>query len=197
MSENIDYISSEKSVRSSLGDLTPKNNKPKGLAYTVNISPKDYVSKTGVWGVLSPDEQCKFLKRLHKHGKLCLEEYLDSDLEEYFDNKVCFEFTKNGELHSHGYYILQDKYTGYKRYEILLSKSLKSMLPKSKWNVLVKQMEDYDKWNEYMMKEVETSGYKPYNAQYCEITRHDIMWYISKDQNETIEKKGAERSESD
>lgn len=180
------YFSEEISVGSSLGDPTP--NEPKGLAYTINISPKDYVMKEGVWGVLKPDDQHKFLKRIHKHGFLKMEDYIDIHNEDYNSNKVCFEFTKSGELHSHGYYILKDKYTGYKRYEVLLSKSLKELLPKSNYNVIVKVMENYDKWNKYITKDLDKSGYKEYIANYCEVTYKDILWYMENPIKENKEK---------
>lgn len=160
-----------------LGYITPEKRLYRGLAYTVNISPKHYVTGLGTWGMASPDDQCRFLRKVHKLGYIGIYKLIDKSID-VENNMVSFEFTKNGELHSHGYYILEDKYNiNYKRYHMLLAKQMKKLLPKSNYTLIIRPMEEYEKWSQYMSKDEATVGYKPYVAKHCE-HKNTISWFI-------------------
>lgn len=173
-----------KSVISILGEITPLETDippvmlSTMLCYTINISPNTCVPyEIGLWGEKDPDEQNVILKKIHKRVYVEMNRYL-SEEESYGDNKVWFEFTKSGELHSHGYFILKEKFSGYDRYVNLFMKKFKTLLPRSNYAVVVKWAEDKDKWVEYCSKDEHRSGYKPYSAEFCENVIRDICWYF-------------------
>lgn len=161
-----------------LGEVSPKQ-RGSMLAYTVNISPKDKIpGRPGEWGTWTPDEQVQYLRRLHY--KVFIENYklLEIHDDNLYHNQVNFEFTKAGEVHSHGYFLLKEKYGGYKRYIITITKSLKSMLPKSYYNVVCKWAEEPETWLKYMVKEVTESGYGSYSCFYKEEEAKNILHFI-------------------
>lgn len=148
-------------VISNLGEITPVNPAVviNVLSYTINIDPKhimvDY--NCAYWGDLSPDKQMTFLKKIHVSIYRDKKSYLQPE------NEVCFEFTKNGEVHSHGYFTFKDQYGGYDRYMIMFQKYVNSLIfTKSRFTCFVKWVDNLDKWKEYMHKDLATSGFQPY-----------------------------------
>lgn len=161
-----------------LGDITPVLLVSEMLCYTVNISPKEYIHGS-IWGDMNPDEQYEILKRVHRTVYLKMYSYLNKDEDE--NNAVCFEFTKSGELHSHGYFKLLSKYSGYDKYRVLLQKEIKNSLTKkaSNFMVYVKYAEEEKKWIDYIRKDIGKSGYEEYKSSIeCETKRVTILDFL-------------------
>lgn len=146
------------------------------LAYTVNLSPNDYIGKLRCsWGKADPGEQVKFLRAVHKYAFVQMFKYLDTT--ENDNNESNMEFTKSMEVHSHGWFTLQPKYGTYIKYIAILAKALKTMLPISKYNVIVKYATDVTGWKNYCHKDNQVTGYAPYTSRYCETTVKDILFF--------------------
>lgn len=151
-----------KEVISNLGEITLSNM----MAYTINISPDQWLINEGYWKDMSPDEQYMYLKKLHRKIYEYIISYIDGD------NKVCFEFTKKNEVHSHGYFTFKDKYATYKRYEVMIMKYVKKIIMCDNSHVCyARWAEDKDKWNIYITKELASSGYPSYIHDNKPITR--------------------------
>lgn len=174
------YIDDEKSLEvtggvSCLGYITPPESdndvnicreplESTLLCYTINLSPDQWVEST-LWSSKLPDEQVEYLKKVHRYVYLNIYKLLDKD----DNNKVCFEFTKKGEVHSHGYFRLQEKYNGYDRNLYTILKYLKQILPsrtqkKYKYALDLKWSTDEDGWKNYMLKDINVSGFNEYVA---------------------------------
>ena len=146
------------------------------LAYTINLSPNDYIGKLHCsWGKAEPSKQVQFLRAVHKYAFVQMFKYLDTKDKD--NNETNMEFTKNMEVHSHGWFTLQSKYGTYIKYIAILAKALKRMLPISKFNVVVKYAENVNGWKLYCHKDNLVTGYAPYTSQYCEKTvkRHPLL----------------------
>jgi len=173
----VDNIENKK-VLSSLGDSTPEK-ESKMIAYTINMSPKQEVIGRVTWGELSPDAQVGYLRMVHQRCYDELYHYLE-EVEQYGSNQVCFEFTKSGEIHGHGYFVLLDAYSGYNKYLYSLKKLLRKFAiktrPASSYMTLVKYATEPLKWQEYMHKEIKITGYTPFTAKKLQVkTMLDYM----------------------
>lgn len=147
-----------------LGEITA-NGQPKSnmMAYTINLPP-NYYHSYGImgydkWSDMLPVDQERFLKGVHTRVFRILRKYLEDD------NMVVFEFTKKGEVHSHGYYRYKQTYVGYEIHKVTLTKIiLKELKLKNKWATLVKWVTEEDKWISYLRKDLATSGFKEYKT---------------------------------
>lgn len=158
-----------------LGNPTPPMS-ANMLSYTINLSPNDYIGKLNCsWGKADPSKQVKFLRAVHKYAFVQMYKYLDTDEDD--NNETNMEFTKNMEVHSHGWFTLQSKYGTYIKYVAILAKALKTMLPISKYNVVVKYAETPSGWKLYCRKDNTVTGYAPYKSKYCETTVKDILFF--------------------
>uniref|UniRef100_UPI004047DE9E hypothetical protein n=1 Tax=Limnohabitans sp. TaxID=1907725 RepID=UPI004047DE9E len=150
------------------------------LAYTINISP-DHRLFGSKWGDKKPDVQVGILQRVHK--RLCLEMRRQVD----DDNGVAFEFTKSGEVHSHGYLVFKDKYTGYERWKTTVRKALKGYIYVPFDNfvaVVTKWCDNAPQWIKYISKDLSTSGYKLYKYDWApEYIKVNIIEWIVNEEN--------------
>lgn len=170
-----------KEVISVLGEITP--DRPvviNMLCYTINLSPK-YMFHGTAWGDKSPVEQYRVLRRVHRTMYLRIYKYLSTD--EEITNEVAFEFTKAGELHSHGYFILDKKYGGYERYKYMLLKFARAAMMLPNWNnnaIFIRYANDNESWINYLNKDLSVSGFEKYRADIeSETTILTILDYLN------------------
>lgn len=153
-------------------------NKSNMVTYTINLDPKCYYNGKR-WDATTPGDQHKLFKRVHSKTFYYMYKYLE--LED--SNMVAFEFCKNGNLHCHGYFMLQKKYGTYEKYIIMINKYMFSCLPHGlvrKYACKVEWAKNEDDWKNYIMKEDKKSGFSYYVTSYCNQERKTIDWYIEK-----------------
>lgn len=179
-----------KEVISILGEITPDGIPIviNMLCYTINLSP-NYMITGSSWGDKSPMEQYMVLKRIHRSMYLRMYKHLSTD--EEITNEVAFEFTKAGELHSHGYFILDKKYGGYERYKYMLLKFARAAMMLPNWNnnaIFIRYANDNQTWINYLNKDLSKSGFKKYVADIESETRIlsivDFLKYQTKPHSE-------------
>lgn len=147
------------------------------LAYTINVSPKQYILPYSChWDDCSPSKQFRYLKYIHRQIYNKFKDYLEPG------NKVAFEFTKKGELHSHGFFRYKTKYVGYECHPISMMKYIINQIAtKSRHAAYCRWVEDEVVWISYIEKESEKSGYKYYETsgeQMIKQTDKKIDFYL-------------------
>jgi len=184
-----------KKVFSSLGENTAPKQYTSMIAYTVNISNHQWiVPYSCVWEECSPDKQYRFLKYIHREIYNKLTGYLE------IDNKVAFEFTKKGELHSHGYFTFKDCYSGFGKYPIIIQKYiLNKICTKNRHAAFVRWVEDKRIWLDYIEKESASSGYNYYvtTGEQTITLKKTVDWYLSNEPKLPTEEKMLELAKAD